>query len=464
VTPERWERVDGVFRHLLERTPSEREGAIEELCGGDRELRREVISLLRSHDEAGSFLDEPVVPAFALNAALSEGEADADADADVHMFVPEELVSGRFRIVRFIAEGGMGEVYEAWDTVLAESVALKTIRPIYSSDEEAEERFMREIQLARRVTHPNVCRTYDVFHHQVSPDGSGSTVRLLSMELLSQETLGRRLRRSGALPVARALPLLRQIAEALRAAHDVGVVHRDLKPDNVILVPRKKGHRAVVTDFGLARGGNVSVSTSGTTSASTSSNIPGAATRGDLLWTLHGFQAGVRLPATGPLSWIRDRALERMVAFGFLKAPRALTEAGRVLGTPAYMSPEQARGELADERSDVWSFGILAYEMLTGRLPQPRPGSLARWVRRWTDRFGIGGRVGRGTPRALARILDKCLDPDPDARYQSAEALVEELGRVRAPAPRVSATERPLLYALAAILGVLVLYWIATEL
>jgi eukaryotic-like serine/threonine-protein kinase len=442
MTPERWQEVEQVFRNLLERTPSERDGAVEDLCGGDVDLRREVISLLHSHEEAGSFLDEPVVPAGELKAALASGEA--------HMFVPDELVARRFRIVRFIAEGGMGEVYEAWDTVLGESVALKTIRQIYSSDEEAEERFMREIQLARKVTHPNVCRTYDVFHHEVSQDGTGSTVRLLSMELLSQETLARRLRRSGAVPLVRALPLLRQIAEALRAAHDVGVVHRDLKPDNVILVPRKKGYRAVVTDFGLARGENAK-------------EVAGGEGDGNLLWTLHGLQAGVRIPTKGPISWIRNRAVAQMVAFGILKAPGDLTEAGRVLGTPAYMSPEQARGELADERSDVWSFGILAHEMLTGKLPQRRPGSLARWVRKMTRQVGTTVRVSRGIPRSLSRVIEKCLAIDPDARYQSVDDLVEELGRVRVPSARIPATERPLLYALAAIFSVLVLYWIATH-
>ncbi|MFY9552421.1 MAG: serine/threonine-protein kinase [Thermoanaerobaculia bacterium] len=163
--------------------------------------------------------------------------------------LPEgEVLAGRFRITRFIARGGMGEVYEAEDLVLKERVALKTIRADVAGDERTMERFLREVHLARSVTHPNVARTYDIF-----PQGP---VTFLTMELLSGETLAQRLARSGRMRPEEALPLVEQMAAALAAAHEAGVVHRDFKSANVMLSPderRPGGARAVVTDFGLAR-------------------------------------------------------------------------------------------------------------------------------------------------------------------------------------------------------------------
>src|SRR6185436_3148426 len=154
-------------------------------------------------------------------------------------FAPETLVAQRYRVVRFIARGGMGEVYEVEDLVLHDRVALKTVRPEVSHDETTIERFKREIQLARRVTHPNVCRIFDVSHHR--PEGNAAGVIFLTMELLQGETLAERLRRTGPLSPQAALPIVRQISDALHAAHQVGVVHRDLKPGNVVLAEGRGG-------------------------------------------------------------------------------------------------------------------------------------------------------------------------------------------------------------------------------
>src|SRR5262245_52309597 len=159
------------------------------------------------------------------------------------------VLAGRFRIRRFVARGGMGELYEAEDLELGERVALKTILPSIAARQNTLERFRREVHLARRVTHPNVCRTYNLFHHR---EGDVDTA-FVTMEFLEGETLADLLRRKKHLTTDEALPIAQQVAAALTAAHDAGVVHRDLKSGNVILVPGESDGRtrAVVTDFGL---------------------------------------------------------------------------------------------------------------------------------------------------------------------------------------------------------------------
>jgi serine/threonine protein kinase len=155
-------------------------------------------------------------------------------------FLPGEILDDRYRIVRFIASGGMGEVYEALDQVLGQRVALKTLQPQLAQNDPITERFRREIHLARKVTHPNVCRVFDSAVHSGAPYGPGQEpagLLFLTMELLEGETLSRRLRRCGPMSEQEALPLVRQMVGALRAAHDVGVVHRDFKSSNVLLVP-----------------------------------------------------------------------------------------------------------------------------------------------------------------------------------------------------------------------------------
>src|SRR3990172_2435851 len=159
------------------------------------------------------------------------------------------VVAGRYQVSRFIAHGGMGEVYEVEDQLIRERIALKMMRPRAAQDAQANERFRREVLLARKVTHPNICRIFDAGVHEGLP--------FLTMELLPGETLHATLKRIGRFPLGEALPLVRQMAEALAAAHRAGVVHRDFKSANVVLVAaeeeREGGLRVVVTDFGVAR-------------------------------------------------------------------------------------------------------------------------------------------------------------------------------------------------------------------
>ncbi len=176
--------------------------------------------------------------------ATEDLATDRGVQVRVPLFEPGERIAGRYVVVRLVGQGGMGDVYEAVDEELGDRVALKTVCPELATDDWARVAFKREIHLARKVTHPNVCRIFDLGFH--------GDVMFLSMEYLGGETLGERLRREGRLPPARVLPVLAGIAAGLDAAHRAGVVHGDLKPTNVMLVAGADGERVVVTDFGLA--------------------------------------------------------------------------------------------------------------------------------------------------------------------------------------------------------------------
>jgi eukaryotic-like serine/threonine-protein kinase len=304
---------------------------------------------------------------------------------------PGDVVAGRYRIVRFVARGGMGEVYEAEDFDLGERVALKTVRPEVAAQPKVVERFKREIQLARKVSHPSVCRTFDIGRHQAP---GGPEVVFLTMEYLEGETLSQRLRSHGRLTPADALPVVRQMAAALQAAHDTGIVHRDFKSSNVILVPAKVGPRVVVTDFGLARA---------------------PAQEGD-------------------------------------SSSGSLTGTG-VVGTPYYMAPEQVTGGKVGPSADLYSLGVVLYEMVTGRLPFDGESPLSIAVKRLTEKPPPPRQaVPDLDPRWEAAIL-RCLERNPADRFACAADVVralegETLGTVR------RRTRRRLAAALAAGLAV----------
>ncbi|HMK71700.1 MAG TPA: serine/threonine-protein kinase, partial [Myxococcaceae bacterium] len=218
-----------------------------------------------------------------------------------------DVLLERFKLVRLVGRGGMGEVYEARDLRLHINIALKTVRASSAGNPELLDRLRREVQLARAVTHPNVCRLFDL-HEGSGPDGP---VAFVTMEFLDGQTLAERLE-AGPLPPREAIPLLEQMAEGLAAIHAKGLVHRDFKPGNVMLVSDEGKPRAVVTDFGIARAARDS----------------GA----------HG---------TG---WMG-------------------TEEGAVIGSPAYMSPEQRQGSEVNSRSDIHALALVACEVVSGKLP-----------------------------------------------------------------------------------------------
>ena len=230
MTPPPWDRLKSIFQAAADLPPAERAAFLDSACATDAVMRHEVEKLL--------------------------AQAESDETQEIFTVRPQcvleinEVLKGRFRIIRFVGKGGMGEVYEAADLELGGHVALKTLRPELNNDREFLSRFRREVQLARQVTHPNICRVFDVGHEV----RLGQGLAFLTMEFLDGETLSTVLRRRGRLTVAEALPLVQQMAAGLGALHDKGIIHRDFKPGNVLVTQSSTGGpRAVISDFGLAR-------------------------------------------------------------------------------------------------------------------------------------------------------------------------------------------------------------------
>ncbi len=241
MTAERWTKVKEIFGDALEHQPADRKLFVQEAAGGDAQVLNEVYRMMAEDERETGLLSRPAL----VFARTLNGEA-------APRFPATTIVARRFRIVRFIAHGGMGEVYEAEDLELGERVALKTIRPGSAPDEDLLALLKKEVQLARRVTHPNVCRIYDLAQHD-DPD-SDLTTTLLSMELLQGHTLAEHLSDHGPFAWRDALPLIEHIGAGIQAAHDAGIIHGDLKPANVMLAPgpNQSALRAVVMDFGVA--------------------------------------------------------------------------------------------------------------------------------------------------------------------------------------------------------------------
>jgi eukaryotic-like serine/threonine-protein kinase len=284
-----------------------------------------------------------------------------------HTFQPDELVAGRYRVIRFIARGGTGEVYEVEDFELRARVALKTLRPELAADDLLLARFRREINLSRKITHGNVCRIFDLGFH----DSSRGRVTFLTMELLAGESLRRRIERAGALGPGEALPIVEQLVEGLSAAHADGVVHRDFKSDNVMLVPSPGTGcpRVVVTDFGLARSGE-----------------PSGLTTND----------------------------------------------GSLTGTPAYMAPEQVSGGEIGPAADIYALGVVMYEMVTGKLPFEGGTAMQVALQRLTTKPRSPRRLVPDLDPRWERAILRCLELQPGRRYAKAGEVAASLRDVKA--------------------------------
>ena len=225
--PLRWQRICELFAVARELDGERRVRFLDQQCREDLSLRREILQLLEQDGKEGPLDSQPTVSNLPFPA----------------------IIAGRFRIVSYIAEGGMGTVYQAEDLQLHERVALKTIRADVASDAKAIKRFKREIQLGKSITHPNVCRIHDLVVDRLE---TGVEVFFLSMQFLDGETLASRIKQ-GPISQSDALPLIEDMADGLSAAHRAGVVHRDFKSGNVMLVEKDGRTQAVITDFGLAR-------------------------------------------------------------------------------------------------------------------------------------------------------------------------------------------------------------------
>ena len=280
-------------------------------------------------------------------------------------FAPGDTVASRYRIVRLIGSGGTGEVYEALDTALGVSVALKALKPSVAGSAIQLERFRREIQSARKVTHPNVCRIFDMG----TQNRPGRDRFFLTMELLAGPSLAERIEGGDRYTPEEALPIAAQIADGLDAAHKAGVIHLDLKPGNIMLLPPPTGRfaqRAVITDFGIA---------------------------------LSEEQSEMRL-----------------------------TESDELVGTPEYMAPEQAEPGPATPATDVYALGLILYEMLSLRRPFESAGNALATVlvRRRSPPRPLQ-EVAPDVPTSWAAAIHRCLERDPAQRFGSAGAVVAAL-------------------------------------
>jgi serine/threonine protein kinase/tetratricopeptide (TPR) repeat protein len=373
-SPENWDRIKELFDAALERDSEQRFTYLRENAP-DPSVRYEVERLLAEHDQAGSFLSGPAYEGLQLQPKQFE-----------HRFLAGEMLAGRFRIVRFIAAGGMGEVYEAQDLELQESLAIKTIKPEVLQQSNALERFKREVHLARKVTHLNVCRVFDLFRCKSEASESGEVV-FVSMELLEGESLSERIRRAGCFDAQEALPLIAQLCAGLAAAHHAGVVHRDFKPGNVVLVPNGTSGqiRAAITDFGLA------------------------------------FRSG------GDASLTAD-----------------LTTAYGIFGTPAYMAPEQIEGHEVTSRADIYALGLVIHEMMTGALPFASETPLSMLARRLHEPTPSPRSLMPSLDTAWESAILRCLEREPSDRFGTAEEVVRALGgEIQSAFLRHAATFKP---------------------
>ena len=282
-------------------------------------------------------------------------------------FQPGAVVGQRYRIRHFIARGGMGEVYEAFDDDLQQRVALKTVTSTASDNAVAVRRLKAEVQLARRVSHPNVCRIYDFGTHVVTQ--TGAQVSFLTMEFVDGETLGQHVRLGGALPLPDALQIARQLLLGLSAAHAAGVLHRDFKSDNVMLRAEALDRvTPLILDFGLAR-------------------------------TLDQ-------RAEGPAS----------------------SSNSSLVGTLDYIAPEQLEGKAHTTASDVYSFGVVWFEMLTGELPfDTGSATPSNALQRLQRPAPAPSSKNPSLPGALDAIVLRCLRRAAKDRFQTAEAVLSAL-------------------------------------
>jgi len=312
---------------------------------------------------------------------------------------------GPYEITAKLGEGGMGEVYRATDSRLKREVAIKVLPEAFTADRERLARFEREAQLLAQLQHPNIAAIYGL----EESDGT----RALVMELVDGEDLAQRIAR-GAIPVDEAIAIARQIAEALEAAHERGIVHRDLKPANVKL--REDG-TVKVLDFGLAK----------------------------------AMEAGA--PASGPVT------SPALLNSPTLTAAHA-TQLGMILGTAAYMAPEQARAKAADKRADVWALGVVLFEMLTGRrlfAGEEVSDVLAAVLRQEIDWSALPA----ATPPGVRRLLERCLERDPKQRLRDvgeariALTTVESFEGEDSPKDRRGAPRASTAWLVAAIVGLL---------
>lgn len=357
MTQKNWQQVKEILIDAMRQPPEQRPAFLDRACSDDKDLRREVESLLSSYDSAESFLESPAFNGFdeiieEKNESLREGASFA-----------------HYKIIRLIGAGGMGEVYLAQDSRLKRKVGLKILHKNIHADKEHLRRFEQEACAASALNHQNILTVYEF--------GAENNLHFIAAEFVEGETLRERIKKT-TVKLSEALDIAVQIASALSAAHESGIIHRDIKPENIMI--RSDG-LVKILDFGLAK----------------------------------------LIDQSG-----RNAIDKEASTKAFVK-----TASGMIMGTPAYMSPEQARGKAADIRTDIWSLGCVLYEMLSGEKPfagetssdilaailKSEPVPLSHY---FTD-----------IPKDLERIVNKCLRKNAEERYQHTKDLLIDLKEIK---------------------------------
>ena len=343
-----------------------------------------------------------------------------------------QILDEKYRLERLLGQGGMGAVYLATHLGTDRYVALKLIAPQFMRNQEFVERFKREARAAGRLRHPNVV---DVTDFGFSGEGE-DRVAYLVMEYLDGCTLSDVLAEESRLPLYWVVDILEQVCAAVQEAHDEGILHRDLKPDNIWLEPNGLGgYRVKVLDFGIAK--LAANSSPASLPASASSAIPVNSAQSEAATLIHSIAQAESDGRATQLAMEPEQQTQMMrtaretgqivqATVAPHTAAAGLTRVGSILGTPLYMSPEQCRGEKLDARSDVYSLGVIAYQMLTGA--PPFTGDTANVIRAHNETQPTPVReVNKKLPKRVSRMVMSALEKDPSARPQTAIAFAHAM-------------------------------------
>ncbi|MBL8208068.1 MAG: serine/threonine-protein kinase [Blastocatellia bacterium] len=403
MTPERYQRICQLFDEALEVAPEQRAAWLDEACGADSELRAEVEKFLAGMEPAADYLARPAMDVAAEMLAQQQKHPSALG-----------LQISHYQIISLLGAGGMGRVYLARDTRLGRQVALKLLPTQYTQDAERVRRFQIEAKAASALNHPNILTIHDV--GEAATDRS--VTQFIATEYVEGQTL-RELLQAGAVAPDQVLDIALQLADALSAAHEAGIVHRDIKPENIMLRP--DGYVKVL-DFGLAK-----------------------------LTETRKSERGKRNEEENNSSEIHRLSFR----------DHHSTMPGRVMGTISYMSPEQALGQPLDARTDIFSLGVVLYELLTGVQPFRGNSDAATYNAILNLKPPALTKTIDTLPLEFAAIIERALEKEPSARYQTAAELRAALKQLRQDSTsqeRAVAVRRPIAsYRRWAALGAVVL-------